>query len=59
MGLAAGNDAFGAGAGSGSGEGVAEAGISSLMRSTMEGSRLASALPFTSRPHFWIRSSNS
>ena len=33
--------------------------ISSLIRSTVDGSRLARALTLTSSPHFWIRSSNS
>lgn len=33
--------------------------INSLIRSTVEGSRLARALALTSSPHFWIRSSNS
>ncbi len=33
--------------------------ISSLIRSTVDGSRLAKALTLTSRPQFWIRSSNS
>ena len=32
---------------------------SSLIRSTVDGSRLARALTLTSSPHFWIRSSNS
>jgi hypothetical protein len=33
--------------------------ISCLIRSTIGGSRLARALDFTSRPHFWNRSSSS
>ncbi len=33
--------------------------INSLIRSTVDGSRLAKALTLTSSPQFWIRSSNS
>ncbi len=32
---------------------------SALIRSTVDGSRLAKALTFTSSPHFWIRSRSS
>ena len=33
--------------------------INPLIRSTVDGSRLARALTLTSSPHFWIRSSSS
>jgi hypothetical protein len=61
---------LGAAAGPGAGAGTVDAGgaaagralsapINSLIRSTVDGSRLAKALTLTSSPHFWIRSSRS